>query len=127
RTVPIAFKLKVTANPEDMRPILQLIRDMQFDGVIAAEDGGKSAQRLSSKDSPQRQQLQQQICERIGYLKQQLGGQVDLISVGAIADVAEAHMRLQAGAALVQVHNALVYRGPLLFRELKQHCVHANS
>ncbi|MEH6628015.1 MAG: hypothetical protein V7739_16350, partial [Motiliproteus sp.] len=119
RTVPIAFKLKVTANPEDMLPILQLIRGMQFDGVIAAEDGGKSAQRLSSKDSPQRQQLQQQICERIGYMKQQLGDQVDLISVGAIADVAEAHMRLQAGASLVQVHNALVYRGPWFFKELR--------
>ncbi len=126
RYVPIVFKLKVPPQPEAMLPLLLRIRDLRFEGVIAAEDGGKSAQRMTSKVATERLAQQQQICQRLAYLKQQLGDQVDVISVGAIADLNEANMRLAAGASLVQVHNALVYRGPSFFRELKQHCRSGN-
>lgn len=46
------------------------------------------------------------------------GGQLPLISAGGIDGPDEAKRRLEAGAALVQVYSALVYRGPGLVREI---------
>jgi len=46
------------------------------------------------------------------------GGQLPLISAGGIDGADEAKRRLEAGAVLVQVYSALVYRGPGLVREI---------
>lgn len=46
------------------------------------------------------------------------GGAVPLISVGGIDSADEAYARLMAGASLVQLYSALVYRGPGLARTI---------
>ncbi|MET0924394.1 MAG: dihydroorotate dehydrogenase (quinone), partial [Xanthobacteraceae bacterium] len=46
------------------------------------------------------------------------GGQLPLVSAGGIDSADEAKRRLDAGAALVQIYSALVYRGPGLVREI---------
>ncbi|MDT8759114.1 quinone-dependent dihydroorotate dehydrogenase [Sphingomonas psychrotolerans] len=46
------------------------------------------------------------------------GGQLPLISAGGIDSADEAKRRLDAGAVLVQIYSALVYRGPGLVREI---------
>lgn len=50
-------------------------------------------------------------CARLEELAAALGPAVCLISVGGIASVREAQARLRAGAALVQVHRALLRSG----------------
>jgi len=42
----------------------------------------------------------------------QTQGRVPLIAVGGIGDAEEAYARIRAGASLVQIYTALVYRGP---------------
>ncbi|MGK6354923.1 quinone-dependent dihydroorotate dehydrogenase [Sphingomonas sp. DT-207] len=46
------------------------------------------------------------------------GGALPLISAGGIDSADEAQRRLEAGASLVQVYSALVYRGPGMVREM---------
>lgn len=46
------------------------------------------------------------------------GGQLPLVSAGGIDGPDEAKRRLDAGAVLVQVYSALVYRGPGLVRDI---------
>lgn len=48
------------------------------------------------------------------------GGALPLISAGGIDSAAEAQARLDAGATLVQLYSALVYRGPGLARAIAQ-------
>ena len=52
------------------------------------------------------------------------GGALPLIAAGGIGSGADAFARIKAGASLVQLYSALVYRGPGLAkainRELKQ-------
>jgi dihydroorotate dehydrogenase len=43
-----------------------------------------------------------------------------LISVGGIDSGTEAYRRLKAGASLVQLYTALVYRGPALPRKINR-------
>lgn len=46
------------------------------------------------------------------------GGQLPLISAGGIDSADEAKRRLDAGAVLVQIYSALVYKGPGLIRDI---------
>ncbi len=45
-------------------------------------------------------------------------GRVPIVSVGGVSSAADALERLRAGATLVQLYTALVYRGPALVRDI---------
>lgn len=49
-----------------------------------------------------------------------LYGKTILISVGGIDSAEEAYRRIKAGASLVQVYSMLVYRGPVLIKEINE-------
>ncbi|MEO6256893.1 MAG: dihydroorotate dehydrogenase (quinone), partial [Sphingomicrobium sp.] len=46
------------------------------------------------------------------------GGQLPLIGVGGIATAEDAWQRIRAGASLVQLYTAMVYRGPGIARSI---------
>ena len=48
----------------------------------------------------------------LARLAARVGGRLCLVSVGGIADAAEARRRLEAGATLVQAYTGFVYGGP---------------
>lgn len=62
------------------------------------------------------------LCERsyelLCALAEALSGRTVLISVGGVDSADEAYRRLRAGASLVQLYTALVYRGPGLVGEI---------
>ncbi len=58
-----------------------------------------------------------QLFKAIG---KELYGKTLLISVGGIDSAEEAYRRIKAGASLVQVYSMLVYRGPLLIKEINE-------
>ncbi len=70
--------------------------------VEAAGDGGLSGEPLVG---PARSVL--------ARLAGRVGGRLCLVSVGGIADAAEARRRLEAGATLVQAYTGFVYGGPV--------------
>ena len=55
---------------------------------------------------------------RLAEARDVAGGQLPLISAGGIDSADEAKRRLDAGAGLVQVYSALVYKGPGLVRDI---------
>jgi len=55
--------------------------------------------------------LRERSFEMLQALASELFGQTTLISVGGIDSAQEAYRRLRAGASLVQIYTALVYRG----------------
>ncbi len=46
------------------------------------------------------------------------GGRLPLVGVGGIASAADAYAKIRAGASLVELYSALVYRGPGLVRKI---------
>jgi dihydroorotate dehydrogenase len=46
------------------------------------------------------------------------GGEIPLIGVGGISDAGDAWQRIRAGASLIQLYSAMVYRGPGIARSL---------
>jgi dihydroorotate dehydrogenase len=47
------------------------------------------------------------------------GGRLPLIGVGGIAGADQAYAKIRAGASLIQLYTALIYRGPALVTEIK--------
>lgn len=56
--------------------------------------------------------------QRLRDFRQASGGSLPLIAAGGIADAEQAWTRIKAGASLVQIYSALVYRGPGLARTI---------
>jgi dihydroorotate dehydrogenase len=62
--------------------------------------------------------LKRLALERLRDFRAATGGALPLIAVGGIENGADAFDRIRAGASLVQVYTALVYRGPGLAAEI---------
>jgi dihydroorotate dehydrogenase len=56
--------------------------------------------------------------QRLRDFRKATGGAMPLISAGGIDSADEAYARIRAGASLVQLYSALVYRGPGLARRI---------
>jgi dihydroorotate dehydrogenase len=62
--------------------------------------------------------LREKSFRMLGALAGALHGRTVLISVGGVDSAAEAYRRFRAGATLVELYTALVYRGPSLVAEI---------
>ena len=51
----------------------------------------------------------------------EFGGRIPIIGVGGISSATDAVEKIEAGASLVQIYSAFIYKGPRLIRE----CVEA--
>ncbi len=64
--------------------------------------------------------LKEKSFELFEHLAKNLYGKTTLISVGGIDDANEAFKRLKAGASLVEIYTALIFKGPSLAKEINE-------
>jgi len=124
RALPVLVKIAPDLNDDVLVTVAELLKEFGVDGVIAtnttvsrpaevercaysSETGGLSGQ-----------PLRQLSLRTIVALRQLLGAEFPIIGVGGIASPAQAQEALRAGANLIQLYTALIYRGPGLVREL---------
>jgi dihydroorotate dehydrogenase len=87
-------------------------RPASLKGAARAETGGLSGRPLFEPST----RLLAQAAVR-------LEGRLPLIGVGGVEDGASALAKIEAGASLVQLYTALIYRGPGLFRAITRDLV----
>ena len=121
-TQPVLLKIAPDMEPEDAIVLCKTAVEAGAAGIIAtnttidysltphAKDfGGISGALLTEKSY--------QLFKAIG---KELYGKTLLISVGGIDSAEEAYRRIKAGASLVQVYSMLVYKGPVLIKEINE-------
>ncbi len=124
-TAPLLLKIAPDLAPEDLADIAEVTSAGAFDGIIignttiarppgidpdlAREAGGLSGLPLFQRSNT--------VLREIYGLT---GGRVPLIGVGGIASGADAYAKIRAGASLVQLYTALVYRGPGIVERIKR-------
>lgn len=64
--------------------------------------------------------LMQRSTQLLGVIHRETGDALPLVGVGGIASAADAYAKILAGACLLQLYTALVYRGPGLVREITE-------
>ena len=125
RAPPILLKLAPEIDDAALAVLIEAIEDAPIAGLILtntttarppglvsrhrAEEGGLSGAPLAPRAL--------EVLRRAYALS---GGRLPLIGVGGIDSAEAAYARIRAGASLVQLYTALVYRGPSLVGEITQ-------
>ncbi len=119
---PIFLKVAPDLEPADIDDIVAVAKDSDIAALIVSnttisrpelhskhrdEQGGLSG-------APLRDLAQQRLVD----FRQASGGSIPLIGVGGIATAADAYARIRAGASLVQLYSAMIYRGPNIANDI---------
>ena len=124
---PILLKIAPDLTEGQLEDILEIASNINLDGIIASNttidrsglkesaasleaigNGGLSGAPVFDKST-----------DMIKYIRQR-NAQIPIIAVGGIMNGEDALQKLAAGADLVQIYTGLVYRGPLLIREINE-------
>lgn len=119
---PVFLKVAPDLEPADVDAIARIAMDRKLGALIVAnttidrpplksphagEAGGLSGAPLKGK-----------ALERLRDFRRATGGALPLVGVGGIATAEHAWQRIRAGASLVQLYSAMIYRGPGIARDI---------
>jgi dihydroorotate dehydrogenase len=122
--LPVLVKISPDLNDEVLVAVADLLKEFAVDGVIATNTTVSRPTQVeglvhaSETGGLSGQPLRQLSMRTISAMRQLLGQQFPIIGVGGIASTAQALEAIRAGANLVQLYSALIYRGPGVVREL---------
>jgi dihydroorotate dehydrogenase len=119
---PLFLKVAPDLEAADIDDIARIAIDARIEGLIvsnttiarpplASRHGGETG---GLSGAP----LREVALQRIRDFRTATGGALPLIGAGGIASGEDAYRRIRAGASLVQLYSALVYRGPGLARSI---------
>lgn len=127
RVVPLLLKVAPDLEEKEMESIAGLVLAHGIDGMVignttisrpflksmnAGEQGGLSGKPLFA--------LSTEVLKKFYRLT---GGKIPLIGVGGVSSGEDAYAKIRAGATLVQLYTALVYRGFMVVHEIQNKLV----
>jgi len=123
RRVPLALKIAPDLDEASIDAVAGLLLSHQFDAVIATNT---TTQRPGLVSEPLAREtgglsglpLKPLSTRVIRQLYTTLQGRIPIIGVGGIFTAEDAWEKLQAGAELIQIYSALIYRGPDVVRHI---------
>jgi dihydroorotate dehydrogenase len=124
--IPILVKVAPDLSFDALDDILTLAVPRKLSGIVATNTTitrpeAAAAQSKEAYEKPgglSGRPLRQRSTEVIRHLHRQTCGALPIIGVGGIFDAADAWEKITAGASLVQIYTALVYRGPAVMKEI---------
>jgi dihydroorotate dehydrogenase len=120
--VPLALKIAPDMDGDQVKNIADALLRHKIDGVIAtnttlsrtAVEGMQHGAEAGGLSGAPVFELSNQV---IRLLKAELGDALPIIGVGGIMQGADAKVKMDAGAQLVQLYSGLIYTGPALIRD----------
>jgi dihydroorotate dehydrogenase len=122
---PILLKIAPDLDDADIDAIADFAVVEKLDGLVCTNTTTARPPALKSRRRGEEGGLSgQPLRDRATHVLRRIyagtGGQIPLIGVGGIGSGEDAYARIRAGASLVQLYTALVYRGPGLLNEIKR-------
>lgn len=123
---PILLKISPDLYNEGLQDIVDLVNDINIQGVIAANTTVFRTYLQTSKAQLNKmgvgglsgKPLRERSTEMIRALRMQLGSEKTIIAVGGIDSPQAAKEKIEAGADLIQLYTGLVYQGPGLVKSI---------
>lgn len=126
---PIVVKIAPDIAEDDIGPITDRLAAHGVDGIAVSnttlsrqglrDDQKSEAGGLSGRPLFHRSTVM------LAKVYQATGGRIPLIGIGGIDSGEAAIAKIEAGASLLQLYTGLIYKGPSLIGEIKQHLVAA--
>ena len=122
KTVPLVLKIAPDLDLKSIKDIAKLTLDNGFDGIIAtnttlARDAVRGHKHANEAGGLSGRPLFSPSTEVLREFAKQVKGHIPIIGVGGIMSGADAKLKINAGAALVQIYTGFIYKGPALIRE----------
>jgi len=124
-TKPILLKIAPDMEAKDAIDICKVAVDSGASGIIATNTTIDYSLTRKAKDfgGISGELLKEKSFKLFDAIASELFGETVLISVGGISDANEAYKRIKAGASLVQIYTALIYKGPSLVGKINRELV----
>ena len=121
---PLLLKISPDINDQQLDDVVQLVLELQIDGVIATnttlsregllskykkENGGLSGMKLNNRSN-----------SIISILRKKLGKDFPIIGVGGIMSAENALEKIKCGADLIQLYTGFIYEGPSLIKSINK-------
>lgn len=123
KRVPLAVKISPDLEQAAIEALADRVAARGIDAVIATNTtvSREGVDHLRASGEPgglSGAPLKARATAVIARLRRALPERVPIIGVGGIANAADAREKLDAGASLVQIYTALIYRGPTIVGEI---------
>ena len=117
---PILLKIAPDMSRDQAVTLTSLAVEKGADGIIASNTSVDYALVSDPKDigGLSGAAIKEKSFEIFEAVAKELYGKTTLISVGGIDSAEEAYRRIKAGASLVQLYSALIFKGPNLIRDI---------
>ncbi len=121
---PLLVKIAPDLSAADMTEIAAVAVELELAGLIVGNTTVARPETLTGADRGEAGGLSGRplfapSTRVLGEIYRLTGGRVPLIGVGGVGSAADAYAKIRAGASLVQLYTALIYRGPGLVAEIK--------
>jgi dihydroorotate dehydrogenase len=121
---PMALKVSPDLTDREKADILELALEHRIDGMVVANTTVARPASLVSARKGERGGLsgppvKEMSLRLLAEMYKAARGRLVFVGVGGIESGADAYARIRAGASLVQLYTALVYRGPILIPRIK--------
>jgi len=121
---PLLLKISPDINDQQIDDIVQLILEVQIDGVIATNTSiqrdGLLSKYKEEKGGLSGMKLKDRSNSIISYLRKKLGRDFPIIGVGGIMSAEDALEKIKCGADLVQLYTGFIYEGPSLIKRINK-------
>jgi dihydroorotate dehydrogenase len=125
---PILLKIAPDLSNEQLDDIIEIVKEVKLDGVIATNTTISREGLLTDKAIVEKAgmgglsglPLAKRSTEVIRYLHAKSGGSFPIIGIGGIHSEADALEKLAAGASLIQLYTGFIYEGPSLIKRINK-------
>ncbi len=125
RNVPLVVKVAPDLMHDDIKQMADAFLEHKIDGVIATNtsidrEGVAGCQYAEETGGLSGRAITPKSLEVVREFHKILGDDIPIIGLGGIMSGADAKAMIDAGASLVQLYTGLIYRGPVLVREVAE-------
>tara|TARA_Y100001935_G_scaffold252541_1_gene256690 strand:- start:161 stop:1222 length:1062 start_codon:yes stop_codon:yes gene_type:complete len=121
---PILLKIAPDLNKKQLLDVVEIVTDLNIDGVIATNT---TLERVDLKSSKKNETgglsglpLKDKSTEVIRFLKEKSKNAFPIIGVGGVHEPEDAIEKLNAGASLVQMYTGFIYEGPGVVKRINK-------
>jgi dihydroorotate dehydrogenase len=121
--VPLVVKIAPDLSSEELQSLAKVVIAEGMDGIIAtnttlSRQGVENAEHAHEAGGLSGKPLSELATAQLAILHSLIGDQIPIIASGGICSGEDARQKIAAGARLIQLYSGLIYRGPILVREV---------
>ena len=126
--IPIILKISPDIEDDQINEITDISKKNNISAIILTNSSIGNRKNLISENRKEEGGLSGEPIEHVSTILikkfyRQLNGKIPIIGVGGVSSGKSAYEKLIAGASLLQLYTSLIYKGPLIAKQIKKELI----